>query len=173
MCVLLCFTEFIAIPKQLFAIYIFWTLIIEKFSILGLGKESGSESENWCFGQILLTSFFLLKKHTQFQFLLYFHNYDIFESYSPPLPSLGSLLLLILFLLWIFPLLLSCLFCVERNAFNRGCFQKQGWALFIGAWAPYQWKRTLCQPILTTFCPWGEVGALRVPSYLGTGCWWA
>lgn len=89
------------------------------------------------------------------------------------MPSLGSLLLLILFLFWIFPLLLLCLFCVERNAFSRGCFQKRGWALFTGAWAPYQWKRTLCQPILTTYCPQGEVGALRVPSYLRVGCWWA
>lgn len=118
---------------------------------------------------------FFFKESTQCRILLwYFHNYEhyIWIVFTP-LPSLGSLLLLILFLFWIFPLLLLCPFCVEHNAFSRGCFQKRGWALFTGAWTPYQWKRTLCQPILTACCPQGEVGALRVPSYLRIGCWWA
>lgn len=127
MCVLLCFTEFIAIPKQLFAIYIFWTLKIQ---------YSGTMEREWIrvkklvfcpnFAHQFLFLFFL--KNTQFQISLWhFHNYEhyIWIVFTPivfswlsappdPLPLLDI------------PLFLSCLFCVEGHAFNRGCFQKRG-----------------------------------------------
>lgn len=160
MCVLLCFTVFIAIPKQLCAIYIFWTLKIQ---------YSGTMEREWIRVKKLVFCpnfahqflFFIFFKNTQFQILLwYFHNYEhyiwivftpiVFSWLSaPPDP----------FPLLDIPLFLSCLFCVEGHAFNRGCFQKWGGERCLQAHEPLTSGR--------------EVGTLRVPSYLRTGCWWA